>query len=85
MPKFLAYVPDGELFEAKYALLQFGTVVSDEAHLVVIDTEVEFADVQAALAKADKDFLLVEIGSDGAVAGRGSRDLRSVVELLRKQ
>ena len=84
MPKFLAYVPDCELFEAKYALLQFGTVVSDGAHLVVIDTEVEFADVQAALAKADKDFLLVEIGSDGAVAGRGNQDLRSVVELLRK-
>ncbi len=30
MPKFLTYVPNGELFGAKCALLQFGTMTSDE-------------------------------------------------------
>ncbi|WP_428414825.1 hypothetical protein [Pararhizobium sp.] len=84
MPKYLAYVPDGELFEAKYAFLQFGTVVSDEAHLVVIDTEAEFADVQAALAKSDKDYIVVELGRDATLEGRGNRDLCAVVELLRR-
>ena len=59
MSKFLAYIADGELFDAKYALLQFAGFASDERHLVVIDSEAEMADVRAALDKTGKDYLLI--------------------------
>ena len=84
MPKFLTYVPDGELFDAKYALLQFGTVVSDEAYSVMIETEADFEDVKAALAKSGKDHLVLQLGEETRSAGAGNSDLMPVVGWLNR-
>lgn len=84
MPKFLTYVPDGELFVAKYALLQFGTVVSDEAYLVMVETEADFEDVKAALAKSEKDHLVIELGEDMRSVGAGDSDLMPVLGWLNR-
>ncbi|RDJ13923.1 hypothetical protein [Rhizobium grahamii] len=82
MLKFLAYIPDGELFDAKCALLQFAGVASDERHLVVIDSVAEVADVRAALDKTGKDYLLIELGPASIVSCKGDADLRSTAEAL---
>ncbi|QRM45795.1 hypothetical protein [Rhizobium sp. BG4] len=80
MQKFVAYLPNGELFDAKYALLQFASVVSDEKHLVAIETEAEIEDVDAALAKTGMPYLLLSVT---ASTGRnGDNDLLTVMELV---
>ena len=57
MSKFLAYIMGGELFDAKYALLQFAGVTSDERHPVVIESEAEMADVRAGGPRQDRQGL----------------------------
>lgn len=79
MQKFIAYLPNGELFDAKYALLQFAGVVSDEKHLVAIETEAEMEDVDSALAKTGMPYLLLRV--EDAVARNGDADLAAVAEL----
>jgi hypothetical protein len=71
------------LLDAKYALLQFGTVVSDEAYLVMVETEADFEDVKAALAKW-KDHLVLPLGEETRSAGAGNSDLMPVVGWLNR-
>jgi hypothetical protein len=80
MQKFVAYLPDGELFDAKFALLQFASVTSDEKHLVAIETEAEMEDVDGALAKAGMPYLLMAVTNISA--RNGDADLMNVPGLL---
>ena len=82
MTKYLVYVPDRELFDAKYALLQFAGISSDENGLVAIETEADMVDVDTALKKTGKDYLLLRVRGEDDIAWKGDADLAAIVETL---
>jgi len=78
--KFVAYIPDGHLFDAKYALLQFAGVVSDERHLVAIETEADMEDVESALAKTGLPYALFCL--EKCMGRNADADLSAVAALM---
>ena len=80
MQRFVAYLPNGELFDAKYALLQFATIVSDERHQVAIETEAEMEDVDAALAKTGMPYILLNVVT--STGRNGDTDLMAVADAM---